>query len=220
MNLIEMDQIKKKPVSLRQRVYEQIKRDIITLKLAPGTPLSEFTIAETYHISKTPVREALTSLQQDKLVEYQTNRGFMVTTIAIQDIHEIYEARVFYECILLELAVERIADEEIDKLESYSEIGYDWNDPTTIDVYIQANYDFHLGIAYGSRNSRLILHYQHLMDEAQRLIYLDLKSTNVLEIWHESHKRFTDALRARNAQAGIVAVKEVMANGKRRVLGV
>jgi DNA-binding GntR family transcriptional regulator len=220
MNLLQMDQTKSKPVSLRQRVYEQIKRDIITLKLAPGTPLSEFTIAETYNISKTPVREALTSLQQDKLVEYQTNRGFMVTSITIQDIHEIYEARVFYECILLELAVERITDEEIDKLQSYSEIGYDWDDPSTIDVYIQANDDFHMGIAYGSRNSRLILHYQHLMDEAQRLIYMDLKSTNVLEIWHESHKRFTDALRARDAQAGIAAVKEVMANGKRRILGV
>lgn len=220
MNMPGVGDTKTRPVTLRQKVYEQIKSDIISLKLAPGAPLSEFTIAESYNISKTPVREALTSLQQDKLVEYQTNRGFMVTSITVQDIHEIYEARVFYESALFELAVERITNEEIEKIESYFEIGYDWNDPRTIDAYIQANYDFHMQIAYGSRNSRLILHYQHLMDEAQRLIYLDLKTTSVLKIWNKSHKRFTDALRARDAQMGIEAIKEVMENGKKRVLGV
>jgi len=81
---------------LRQKLYDQIKKDIITGRLPPGEQLNEGLIAERYDVSKTPVREALTSLHQSNLVEYRPNKGFFVTPITLRDIHEIFEARLVF----------------------------------------------------------------------------------------------------------------------------
>ncbi len=105
---------------LRQQVYEQIKHDIITCKLLPGQPLSENQFLDQFKVSKTPIREALTSLVQDGLVEYTPNRGFMVTTVSVADIQEIFDARIFFETELFRLAIKNISDAEIDRLEKQS----------------------------------------------------------------------------------------------------
>lgn len=206
-------------VSLRQKVYEQIKYEIITCKLAPGEPLSESQFLDRFQVSKTPIREALTSLQQDHLVEYTPNRGFMVKSISLRDIQEIFEARLFYECTLFGLAVKRITDAEIDRLEGYAVKDYDWDKPGAMDEYLQDNLDFHLGIARAARNNRLFWQYTNLLNEAQRLMYMDFKQNAVLPIWHRSHHRFTGALRNRDEAAGITAIEETMENAKKRMLG-
>lgn len=205
--------------SLRQQVYDLIKHDIISCKLPPGEQIIESLLAELYQTSKTPVREALTSLQQENLVEYRAHKGFTVSTITLKDIQEIYEARLFFETTLMRLAIKHITDEEIDRMEKFQEYTYDLNDPVSIDNYIQANHDFHMAIAQATRNSRLCWHFQILMNDASRLTYLDVKYNNVLHTWHQSHQRFIDALRARDEVAGVIAIEEVMENAKKRILG-
>lgn len=212
--------VKPTSIKLRQKVYDQIKKEIITCALAPGESLSEASFAERFHVSKTPVREALTSLQQNNLVEYRPNKGFTVTAITLKDIQDIFEARLFFETRLIQLAIRHITEPEIQALDRCQQVTYDWNDPESIERYIQANTDFHIGIARAARNGRLIWYYQQLFDEAQRLIYLDLKNNNVLETWHRSHGRFIDAIRQRDEQAGITAIEETMENGKKRILGI
>jgi len=204
--------------NLRQQVYEQIKQDIISYKMSPGQPIHESEFVKRFQVSKTPIREALTSLQQDHLVEYIPNRGFSVANISFKDILEIYEARIFFECALIKLAVKHITDDEVEKLESYAAIQYDWNIPTSINTYLQANLDFHIDIARAAHNNRLFWFYRTLFNEAQRLIYMDFTSTNVLPIWSVSHKRFTDALRARDEAAGVLAIEETLENAKKRLL--
>ncbi len=209
----------KQVISLRQKVYEQIKHEVITGVLLPAQQLTESELSERYQVSGTPVREALTSLQRDKLVEYAPNRGFMVSPISVKDIQEISEARVFFESALLRLAIKRITEAEIQELERTQEVSYDHTDPDSIDTYLQANYIFHMTIAIASRNSRLISHYQSLLDEAQRLTYTDVKNNNVMPIWHASHQRLIDAIRDKDEAGGIAALEEIMENGKRRILG-
>ncbi len=210
---------KTRRMSLRQKVYEQIKHEIITWTLLPAQQLSESELSKRYKVSSTPVREALTSLQQDKLVEHSLNRGFMVSSVSIKDVQEIYEARVFYESLFIKLAIKGITAAEIQELEKTQEVSYDLSDPSTVDDYFQANYTFHMTIARASRNSRLILHYHSLLDEAQRLIYMDMKNTNVMPIWHKSHQQLIDAIKNKEEAAGIKALEVIMEEGKRRILG-
>ncbi len=210
---------KQSQTSLRQKIYELIKRDIITCKLPPGEQLVEGDLAEKFQTSKTPVREALTSLVHENLVEYRPNKGFMVSMITLKDIQEIFEARIFFETTLMRLAVRNITDSEVLKLESYQDFTYDVNDPDSLDGYIQANIDFHMDIALASRNNRLCWHYKLLLNDASRLIYMDAVNHNVMPTWHQSHDRFIDALRKRDAEAGARAIEETMENAKKRILG-
>ena len=109
---------REKPISLRQQLYKAIKHAIIVGELAPGESISERDLAERFSVSKTPVREALTSLQQNNLVEYTTNRGFKVSTISYKDVQEIYEARIFYETGLFRLALSNMSESDICYLRS------------------------------------------------------------------------------------------------------
>ena len=219
MKLPPIDGKTKKQLSLRQQMYEAIKYAIITCELAPGEPISESDLAERFAVSKTPVREALTSLQQYHFVDYTPNRGFAVSTISIKDVQEIYEARIFYETGLFRLALRYISDVELRNLERLNDVTLNQEDSESIDLYLQANTDFHMCIAGAGRNSRLSRHYQVILDEAQRLMYMDLKHNNVLLTWHSNHERIISAIRCRDEAAGVDAIQEIITNQKMRNFG-
>jgi DNA-binding GntR family transcriptional regulator len=204
---------------LRQQVYEQIKHDIITCVLPPGTPLSESQFVDRLKVSKTPIREALTSLVQDGLVEYTPNRGFMVTTVSIRDINEIFEARTFFETQLFRLAVRRMSEAEINQLEEKSRVEGDPEKAEYADAFLQSNLRFHVALAAGGRNSRLLWYYETLMNEAQRLFYMDITRHQGDFQWGHGHEGILQCLRERDEENGVKAITETLNNARKRVLG-
>jgi DNA-binding GntR family transcriptional regulator len=205
---------------LRQQVYEQIKHDIITCKLAPGEPLSENQFLDRFKVSKTPIREALTSLVQDGLVEYTPNRGFMVTPVSVADIQEIFEARIFFEAELFRLALKRISDAEIDELEKQSRMDGDTKSPEYAETFLESNRKFHVALAAAGRNSRLLGYYEALMNEAQRLFYMDISLHQKDFRWGHGHEGIIQALRNRDEVVGVAAIRETLENARKRILGI
>jgi DNA-binding GntR family transcriptional regulator len=97
-------------------VYEELKSAIVDLRLAPGDPLREATLAEQLGVSKTPIREALTRLEQEGLVETTSFKGAMVTGYSRQDLIEIYELRELLENAAARAAAESMPDADRDRL--------------------------------------------------------------------------------------------------------
>ena len=204
---------------LRQQVYEEIKHDIITCKLAPGEPLSENQFIDRFKVSKTPIREALTLLVQDGLVEYTPNRGFMVTNVSVSDIQEIFDARIFFESEMFRLAVKNISDAEIDALEKQNIVEGDVNSPEYVDTFMESNRKFHVALAAAGGNSRLLLYYEILMNEAQRLFYMDMSLHHRGFRWGHGHEGIIQALRSRDEETGVSVIREALENARKRVLG-
>jgi GntR family transcriptional regulator, rspAB operon transcriptional repressor len=92
-------------------VYEELKVAIVELRLAPGNPLREATLAEQLGVSKTPVREAITRLEQEGLVETTSFKGAVVSDYSRQDLIEIYELRELLETAAVRIAAESMDDE-------------------------------------------------------------------------------------------------------------
>lgn len=205
---------------LRQQVYEQIKHDIITCKLAPGEPLSENQFLDRFKVSKTPIREALTSLVQDGLVEYTPNRGFMVTTVSVADIQEIFEARIFFETELFRLAVKKISDAEIEELEKRSSVDGDAKSSDYAETFLESNRKFHVALAAAGGNHRLLWYYDTLMNEAQRLFYMDISHHSKEFQWGHGHEGIISALRSRDEMAGVLVIREALENARKRILGI
>ena len=205
---------------LRQHVYEQIKHDIITCRLAPGEAISENQFVDRFDVSKTPIREALTSLVQDGLVEYTPNRGFRVTPISVADIQEIFEARIFFESEIFRLAVKKISDAEIDELEKHNWVEGSTSSPEHADSFLESNRKFHSTLAAASRNSRLVWYYETLMNEAQRLFYMDISQHNKEFQWGHGHEGIIKALRNRDEAAGVAAIGDTLERARKRVLGI
>ena len=78
-------------------VCEEIREAIIDLRLHPGEPLREATIAQQLGVSKTPIREALARLEQEGLVEMTSFKGAVVSGYSPRDLEEIYELRSLLE---------------------------------------------------------------------------------------------------------------------------
>lgn len=204
---------------LRQQIYKEIKHDIVTCKLAPGEPLSENQFVDRFQVSKTPIREALTLLVQDGLVEYTPNRGFMVTNVSLTDIQEIFDARIFFESEMFRLAVKNISDAEIDALEKQNIVEGDVNSPEYVDTFMESNRKFHIALAACGGNSRLLLYYEILMNEAQRLFYMDMSLHHRGFRWGHGHEGIIQALRNRDEEAGVSVIREALENARKRVLG-
>lgn len=97
-------------------VYEELKSAIVDLRLAPGYPLREASLAGQLGVSKTPIREALTRLEQEGLVETTSFKGAVVTGYSRQDLIEIYELRELLENAAARAAAESMSNVDRDRL--------------------------------------------------------------------------------------------------------
>ncbi|HEX6845228.1 MAG TPA: GntR family transcriptional regulator [Actinomycetota bacterium] len=97
-------------------VWEELREAIIELRLRPGEPLREVALAEQLGVSKTPLREAFTRLEQEGLVETTSFKGAVVTGYSERDLQEIYELRALLEGAAARAAAERSTPATIDAL--------------------------------------------------------------------------------------------------------
>jgi len=81
----------------KARVYEDLKRQIISMELAPGAPVNEAEIALKLGVSKTPLREALTQLESDGLVDNVPARGSSISHITAREVNDVLEIREIIE---------------------------------------------------------------------------------------------------------------------------
>jgi DNA-binding GntR family transcriptional regulator len=211
---------KDRPVTLRKKAYQILKQKIISGVLAPGSLLSESELAVSIGVSKTPIREALSQLEYDKLVSPIPRKGYLVTTITLRDIQEIFEIRLILERAATVLAAERITDDEIASLERYLDLNFDPSEQESFYEYIQSNKEFHLEIARASHNSRLIEHLVRVFIDAQRLQYMDLSIGESSWAWQRDHERIIEALRKHDKAAAAVAVEEALEEARTRLLSV
>ncbi len=111
-------------VSLADQAFYAIRELIVTLELAPGAVVNERELTERLAIGRTPVREALRRLAQEKLVEVYPRRGIFVTAVDVRDLARLCEVRAVLEPEAARLAAERATQLDLDGLsELLNELG-------------------------------------------------------------------------------------------------
>ena len=98
--------------SLSERATHGIRELIVTLELPPGSPISERELMERLGLGRTPVREALRTLAQEKLVEVYPRRGIVVAPVDVGDLASLSEARITLESFAARLAAERANEDD------------------------------------------------------------------------------------------------------------
>ena len=89
------------------KAYRKLLHDIVDGDLAPGTVLAEVEQSTRLGVSRTPLREALSRLMADGLVESAPGRGVVVTEVSLENINELYEVREALEEQAARLAAHR-----------------------------------------------------------------------------------------------------------------
>ena len=93
----------------RDQVYTALRRGIVTAELEPGRKLSENELAERLGVSRTPVREALVRLRDERLVAIVPQLGTFVTLISDEGVADAAFVREALECAAARLAAQRAA---------------------------------------------------------------------------------------------------------------
>ena len=103
--------------SLSEEAYSRIRSMIITLELVPGSLISESDLMSKLGFGRTPIREALRSLANEKLVEVYPRRGMFVSSVDVHNLSALSEVRAVLEIKAAELAAQRstAADQLITK---------------------------------------------------------------------------------------------------------
>ena len=100
--------------TLKQQAYNIIKKKIITCEYPPNFLLNEEKLKDEIGASRTPIRDALSRLEQENLVRILPKKGIMVASLSIREINAIYEARMLVEPYAIEHYANKVEKERLE----------------------------------------------------------------------------------------------------------
>ena len=103
--------------SLANKVYNELRKKILSNQLVSGTRLKEDIWAKRLDVNRMAVREALTRLLGEQLIETGEKGGYFVKSMSVEDVRQIRELREILELGAIRLAIQKIDEEGIRKLE-------------------------------------------------------------------------------------------------------
>lgn len=142
--------------TLRERLYEEIVRMIVSGELPSGAELEEKELIGRLQVSRTPFREALGTLAKEGLIEIRPYRGFFVRSFSRKEIEDLYELRKTLECFAVRLAVPLMSNRDIEGLKTLLDGAVAALKRGDLAAYGEADRRFHETIAALSDNRSLI----------------------------------------------------------------
>lgn len=197
--------------------YDQLKRLIVSLKLAPGELLDERTLMARLDVGRTPLREAIQRLAAEHLVTSLPRRGYYVRDLSIAELSEMINAREILEPKVARLAVRYITDEEIQQLrltisDTISHIRRNDYEST-----MYHDLEFHRAIARASGNRYLETAINRINTELLRYWYISFSFGGDLNPTFAHHTRLLDVMESRDEDAVESAMHEHIQRFRERI---
>jgi DNA-binding GntR family transcriptional regulator len=174
--------------SLTEQAYAAVKRKILSLDLPPGAQFTEAQISTELVLGKTPVHEALARLQREQLVECIPRCGYRVAPLTFKDIRDLFAVRVLLESEAVRLASANSLNEgHVRRLEELSLVVYRAEDSKQLAADVATNTEFHVLLAEGSGNSRLVSLIRDVMEHMERVVHIGISMTPANQIDRREH---------------------------------
>jgi DNA-binding GntR family transcriptional regulator len=130
----------------RARVYANLRDAIVRADLAPGRQLSENELAGSLGVSRTPVREALVRLRDDRLVDIVPQLGTFVSPISTRAVADAQFIRESLECAAVRAAAPHVTEADVEELEQNLAAQERARDTADFDAFYVLDDQFHQGI--------------------------------------------------------------------------
>ncbi|WP_104181915.1 GntR family transcriptional regulator [Arthrobacter sp. B0490] len=146
-------------------LLDRVRRLVLSGGFSPGAPLSEVFLAQEFDVSRTPIRETLKQLQHEGLVEIRPKVGTFIREPTRREIVELFQLKESLEGLAAGLLARRGSVPELGVLEHNIEE----SDRAAVDQdatrYAALVHEFHRTIITGAENSKLVEHYDRLMNQ-------------------------------------------------------
>ena len=193
--------------SRADEVYEQLKRDVAEFKLVPGDRFTENELSERLGVSRTPVRQALFRLQQERHVEVLFRSGWRVLPFDFDQFEQLYDLRMVLETT----AVQRLcSDGERVNAEMLAQLIAIWLVPVaerSADMVQVAAWDeaFHCALVAAAGNAEMARVHRDVTDRIRIIRRLDFTKQARIDATYEEHAKILKAVqRKRGDQAAML----------------
>lgn len=183
------------PGSTSRRVYSSLREAIITGELEPGQRISENELAERLSVSRTPIREALTLLRDERFVQVVPQLGTFVTRISTAAVADAQFVREALECAAVRVAAERADRGDIAALDGLIRRQEEVVAETNYERFALLDDEFHAAICEISGRGFAWEVAQRAKGHLSRVRRLSLPQPNYLATMVDEHHAVLDALR-------------------------
>jgi len=195
---------------LTQRAYREIRQAILEGRLQAGSMTSVRALSEALGISRTPVREALVELANDRLVAFERNRGVRISETQVHDVEEIFELRLLIEVPSVGTAMRRTGDplgsalrDELAAMRAHLD-----DEPT----FMHHDWQFHRVLLAATGNERLVAIVEGLRNQTRMRGISTVGRSRPLEAIVEEHEAILVAVEAGDAPAAVAAMADHLTN--------
>ncbi len=105
------------PKTLSESIYEHLKDSILNKELEPNQKINEKEVADSFRVSRTPVREAVVRLAAEGFIEILSHRESLVKEVSLKELQEIFQVIGVLDRLAASLIVDRINPQELTRLE-------------------------------------------------------------------------------------------------------
>ncbi len=190
---------------LVEQVYKDIKKRILTGDLEPDAKLNVRCLCEDYHISDTPLKQALNRLVSDRLVVALPRKGMRVSKCTPKDIHEAIEARIMIETFAVPAAIKaaKKGDPILENLEKNLIEDRALIQKTNVSSYsedsqkeLELSQEFHLIIVRSLKNSIITESYANITNHRYVYYQSGINKTSQAFASVNEHQQIFERLKA------------------------
>lgn len=203
---------------LRDVVFNTLRQEILTGKLKPGERLMEIHLANKLGVSRTPIREAIRRLELEGLVIMIPRRGAEVAQITWKNLKDVLEVRRALDVLAIELACERMCQEEANALSAACqnfEAAVRTNDIRKI---AEADVAFHDTIVASTKNARLVQLVNNLSEQMYRYRFEYLKDIGTHDMLVQEHKAMCQSIFRQDQKSAAAVVKKHIDNQEEAII--
>ena len=182
MNLTPIDA--SKTASASSIVFEALRKAIINGDLGVGEALRQDEIASLFNVSRIPVREALSRLEEQGLVRTQRYKGAVVSGLSAEEATEIFDLRLLIEPEIIRRAVPLMSKDQLRKARNYCQAFSHSTDPMS---WGDLNRDFHSELYIPSRLKFHLEVIDNAMNRIDRYLRAQLVLSDGMERAHREH---------------------------------
>jgi DNA-binding GntR family transcriptional regulator len=184
--------------TIREQVYDHIRRAILSGEIASDERLVEGKLSEELGTSRTPIREALHKLEMEKLVRPIPRVGYVVREITEEEIEEICEIRAALETLAAKWASTKITPKELARLERIVLMTDKHIERNETQVVVDLDTEFHDILCRAGKSRRLEEISQSLRDHMLKFRIKGLCFPEIARRSNEGHRHILQAIKSKN----------------------
>ena len=207
-----------KTTSLADQVFEKLENDIIQGVYPRGEILTELKLVDQLGVSRTPIREALRRLEQERLIE-DTGKGSRVVGITEEDLEDIMNIRQRIEGLAAYYAAKDMTPEGLAELTHIVDLQDFYYDKGDAEQLRQVDEQFHDLICYLSKRTVIMDTLIPLHRKTRRYRRISMEDWSRTVNTRKEHKAIFDAMASGDADLAESLMAKHIENAKKHMLG-